>query len=122
MSVQEEKILVRSVNWLGDAVMTTPALIRLREARPRAQITVFSPKKLENLWKNQSYIDKVIAFSPSQTLWKSAKILRSEGFGTSIAFPNSTQSGLELWLARIPNRIGTGRRLLLSHSVAAHPD
>ena len=25
-----EKILVRSVNWLGDAVMTTPALQRLR--------------------------------------------------------------------------------------------
>ena len=26
-----ERILVRGVNWLGDAVMTTPALRRLRE-------------------------------------------------------------------------------------------
>jgi len=29
-----ENILVRGVNWLGDAVMTTPALLRLRRAGP----------------------------------------------------------------------------------------
>jgi len=28
------RILVRGVNWLGDAVMTTPALLRLRQALP----------------------------------------------------------------------------------------
>ena len=34
------RILVRGVNWLGDAVMTTPALMRLREANPVAHITL----------------------------------------------------------------------------------
>jgi len=33
-----ERILVRGVNWLGDAVMSTPALQRLREAEARAPI------------------------------------------------------------------------------------
>ena len=44
---QPQRILVRGVNWLGDAVMTTPALDRLREARPKAQITLLSDAKLE---------------------------------------------------------------------------
>jgi len=34
-----EKILVRGVNWLGDAVMSVPALQRLRETKPGARIT-----------------------------------------------------------------------------------
>ena len=33
-----DRILVRGVNWLGDAVMTTPALQRLRQALPGAHI------------------------------------------------------------------------------------
>ena len=31
MNPRPKKILIRGVNWLGDAVMTTPALLRLRE-------------------------------------------------------------------------------------------
>ncbi|MBW8864797.1 MAG: lipopolysaccharide heptosyltransferase II, partial [Verrucomicrobia bacterium] len=44
------RILVRGVNWLGDAVMTTPALLRLREHFPAAHITIFTPDKLKELW------------------------------------------------------------------------
>ncbi|HEY3853033.1 MAG TPA: lipopolysaccharide heptosyltransferase II [Verrucomicrobiae bacterium] len=117
MPAPDEKILVRSVNWLGDAIMTTPALIRLREAHPKAKITVFSPEKLADLWQNQNFIDRVIAFSPSQKVWKTSQSLRNRGFETAIAFPNSIRSALELWLARIPNRIGTGRGLLLNRSI-----
>ncbi|MEI7807604.1 MAG: hypothetical protein WCJ07_03860, partial [Verrucomicrobiota bacterium] len=43
-------ILVRGVNWLGDAVMTTPALLRLREIYPDARITLLCPEKLSELW------------------------------------------------------------------------
>jgi ADP-heptose:LPS heptosyltransferase len=32
------RILIRGTNWLGDAVMTTPALLRLREKFPDAHI------------------------------------------------------------------------------------
>jgi heptosyltransferase-2 len=51
MPAATESILVRSVNWLGDAVMSTPALIRLRQARPGARITLLSPEKLAGLWE-----------------------------------------------------------------------
>jgi len=36
------KILVRAVNWLGDAVMTTPALQAVRETFPDAEITILA--------------------------------------------------------------------------------
>src|SRR5436189_296369 len=44
--LEPRRILVRGVNWLGDAVMTTPALQRLRERFPRAHITLLTPVKL----------------------------------------------------------------------------
>ena len=40
------RIFIRGVNWLGDAVMTTPALMRLRQAYPAAQITLLTAEKL----------------------------------------------------------------------------
>ena len=46
-----DRILVRSVNWLGDAVMTTPALLRLREAYPRSHLALLTHEKLTDLWR-----------------------------------------------------------------------
>jgi heptosyltransferase-2 len=40
-----QRILVRGVNWLGDAVMTIPALLRLREACPDSEITLLTHAK-----------------------------------------------------------------------------
>jgi heptosyltransferase-2 len=111
-----EKILVRSVNWLGDALMTTPALMRLRQARPQARITLLSPEKLAGLWERQPFADEVLTFSGAETVWQIGRLLRGRGFGAGIAFPNSVRSALELWLAGIPNRIGAGRGLLLTQS------
>src|SRR6266567_3191755 len=42
----DARILVRGVNWLGDAVMTTPALQRLRERFPRAHIALLTHENL----------------------------------------------------------------------------
>jgi lipopolysaccharide heptosyltransferase II len=104
-----EKILVRGVNWLGDAIMTLPALQRLREARPRARITLLTPEKLAALWGGQPMIDNVMAFAPAETAWRMGRRLRAEHFDVAVAFPNSTRSALELWLAGVPRRIGAAR-------------
>ncbi len=106
-----ERILVRGVNWLGDAVMSTCALQRLREAHPSASITVLSPAKLAGLWENQPFIDNALAFSPGQSILEVARMLRQQEFSTAVAFPNSIRSAMELWLAGIPCRIGRARPL-----------
>jgi heptosyltransferase-2 len=119
-----ERILVRGVNWLGDAVMSAPALQRLREAKPRARITLLAPAKLAGLWAGQGCVDELLVFSTGENLWQTARRLRAENFSTGVAFPNSLRSALELWLAGIPRRAGYARpwrTFLLTEAVAPRP-
>src|SRR5436853_2440309 len=75
--VPPRRILVRGVNWLGDAVMTTPALLRLRQAKPEAHIALLTPEKLKDLWLRHPAIDEVITFTPGQSLWQVASRIQS---------------------------------------------
>jgi len=103
------RILVRSTNWLGDAVMTTPALLRLRGKFPGAQITLLAPEKLQPLWREHPAINEVISFAPDEGLFAMARQLRAQQFDLALVLPNSPRSALEVWLARIPRRIGYAR-------------
>jgi heptosyltransferase-2 len=102
-------ILVRGVNWLGDAVMTTPALQRLRERFPRAQITLLTHQKLKDLWGNHPSFDRLLIFAAEENPWSIARRLRPEHFDLALVLPNSPRSALETWLARIPQRVGYAR-------------
>jgi len=118
------KILVRGVNWLGDAVMTMPALQRLREAQPDAQISLLSHEKLAGLWENHPFIDRLLTFTSNESLWKISRRLREKNFDVGLLFPNSPRSALELWLARIPQRIGYARAwriFFLTRTIASRP-
>jgi heptosyltransferase II len=133
---QPRRILVRGVNWLGDAVMTTPALLRLREQFPSALIALLTPEKLRGLWLHHPAVDEIITFTPEESLWGVAKKiqivmwpeskketvaetarraasamspLHRGGFDLAVIFPNSPRSALETWLARIPKRVGYAR-------------
>ncbi len=77
-SLPPRRILVRGVNWLGDAVMTTPALLRLRERFPGAQIALLTPDKLAALWQNHPAIDDVLPFWPEEGVLSIANRLRWE--------------------------------------------
>src|ERR1041385_3470418 len=66
LQLNPKRLLVRGVNWLGDAVMTTPALQRLRERFPEAHIALLTHEKLKDLWLNHPAIDEVITFTSSE--------------------------------------------------------
>src|SRR5262245_40079780 len=100
-SKAQPRILVRGVNWLGDAVMTTPALQRLRERFQDAHIALLTPAKLAELWLGQPWVDSVFGFGPQENIWQIARRLRRERFETALVLPNSPRSALEVWLARI---------------------
>jgi heptosyltransferase-2 len=117
---ERENILVRGVNWLGDAVLSVPALQRLREAKPRARLALLAPEKLAGLWEGQPFMDELLLFSPGDNPWQTARRLRAKKFSAAVAFPNSLRSALELWLAGIPQRAGyagPGRQVFLTHPV-----
>lgn len=120
MKIAREKILIRGVNWLGDAVMTTPALMRLREAKPDAQITLLTHEKLAGLWRGHPSIDTVLTFAKDESAWQIGQKLRRGKFDVGLALPNSHRSALELWFAGIPQRIGYarfGRNLFLTKAI-----
>lgn len=100
------RIVVRGVNWLGDAVMTTPALRRLRERFPDAEIVLLTHEKLAGLWPGHPSVDRVLGFGIKEGVWSVARRLRAERAGLALLLPNSPRSGLEAWLARIPRRVG----------------
>ncbi len=121
---QPENILVRGVNWLGDAVMTTPALQRLREAKPRAQITLLTHAKLADLWRHHPALDNVIEFTNKEGLGGVVRKVRAGRFDTALIFPNSPRAALETFLARVPERIGISRgwrNLFLTRTIRPHP-
>ncbi|HUZ08143.1 MAG TPA: lipopolysaccharide heptosyltransferase II [Candidatus Paceibacterota bacterium] len=103
------KILVRSTNWLGDAVMSTPALMRLREKFPGAHIAILAAEKLRELWANHTAVNKTIFFAPGESVFSIGKRLRAEKFDIALVLPNSPRSALEVFLAGIPKRIGYAR-------------
>ncbi len=100
------RILVRGVNWLGDAVMTTPALMRLREKFPAAHITLLTHEKLSDLYLHHPALDETMAFSKGEGLFALGRRLRAGKFDLALVLPNSPRSAMEVWLAHIPRRVG----------------
>ncbi|HEU4679253.1 MAG TPA: lipopolysaccharide heptosyltransferase II [Terrimicrobiaceae bacterium] len=99
------RFLVRSPNWLGDAVMSQRAVRAFKHGRPDARLTVLAPAKLEAFWKLVPEVDEVVSFLPEDSLFSIAKKIRGR-FEAAILLPNSLRSAAEAWLAGIPRRVG----------------
>ncbi len=100
------RILIRSSNWLGDAVMSVPAVRAIKNGRPDAHVSIAVPEKLAALWKIVPEVDEVIAL-PSKSVVAAARLFRRwPPFDVAILFPNSLRSALEVFLAGIPRRVG----------------
>jgi len=89
--------------------MTTPALLRLREAHPRAEIALGTPAKLAELWRSHPAVDRVLTFQAGESPWAVAARLRKETFDVALILPNSPRSAIECLLAGIPIRVGYRR-------------
>lgn len=104
--LQPFRILVRSSNWLGDAVMSVPAVRAIKAGRPDAQVTVATPASLTALWDIIPEVDTRLELPRKNLLWSAALLRRAGPFDVAILLPNSLRSGLEAFLARIPRRVG----------------
>jgi lipopolysaccharide heptosyltransferase II len=122
-------LLVRSPNWLGDACMAAPAIRAIKAGRPDLHLTILSPAKLAPLWREIPEVDQVLEIPPKASPRSVARLIRKSGhFDAAILLPNSVRSALEVWLARIPRRVGRdihrGRRFLnqtMSTNRKVHP-
>lgn len=122
-----KNILVRATNWLGDAVMHTPALGALRETFPAARITVLATPLVAELFTPHDWVDDVLVYDKQGRhagfagKVRLASTLRALRFDLAVLFQNAFDAALITWLAGIPRRMGNtsdGRRLLLTHGFA----
>jgi heptosyltransferase II len=115
-------ILMRATNWLGDAVLSLPAIRALRQAVPAARVTAVARPWVADLYARETAIDRVIPYQPRN--WRErrefAALLRREGFDCAILLQNAFDAALIAWMAGIPRRIGyrrDGRGCLLTTAV-----
>jgi len=102
------RILIRSSNWLGDAVMSVEAVRRIKRGRQDAEVTILAKRNLVEFWQSIPEVDAVIPIEPKEGVLAVANKLKGK-FDVAILFPNSPRSGLEVWLAKIPRRVGYRR-------------
>lgn len=117
------RIWVRGTNWVGDSILTLPALEALRRARPGADITLAVRPWVSGLFENSSAVDHIQIYDQSHQHrgWRGRSRFIAEMarncFDIAILFPNSFESAYLAWRADIPERIGyatDGRSLLLT--------
>jgi ADP-heptose:LPS heptosyltransferase len=105
MNLRPFRILIRSSNWLGDAVMSSPAVRAIKLGRPDARVTILTRDKLADYWRSVPEVDEVISVPEDAGVLKVAWRIRKR-FDVAVLFPNSTRSALEVWLAGIRRRVG----------------
>jgi heptosyltransferase-2 len=123
---QVKRILVRGVNWVGDTVLTYPAVQQLKTLFPHSHLAILVSSPLVDLWKTSPYVDEIIPFQKKKgigSFWEDLNIsqsLNERNFDLAVIFPRSFRSAFQIYLARIPIRIGyqdEGRSFFLTHGI-----
>ena len=120
------RILVRATNWVGDAVMSIPALQSLRAQYPHAHISILARPWVAGLYGREPFCDELIPYDAPRG-WQGlsdklnvAAQVRARHFDCAILFQNAFEAAVLVRMAGIPVRIGyaaDGRGWLLSHSI-----
>jgi len=122
--------MVRATNWIGDAVMSLPAIEALHARFPNAEIVLVAKPWIGELYQNHPAVSRQIVYDPEgehrgmRGFRKLVRELRSESFHAAILLQNSFQAAWMAWCAGIPVRIGyarDGRSSLLNEAVEVPP-
>ena len=100
------RILIRSSNWLGDAVMSVPAVRAIKNGRPDVHVTIAAPDKIAPMWKLIPEVDAIILLSEGSILPVVRLFRQHVPFDVAVLFPNSLRVAIESWLSGIPRRVG----------------
>ena len=115
----ERHLLVISPGWIGDAIMSMPALQQFQAAYPATVMTILAKPNLLPLWGMYSPPHRQLAITGN---WQTTAAIMHGHFAGVFIFPNSVRSALLPWLAAVPERVGLSghwRRWLLTKVAAA---
>ncbi len=116
------KILLVNIKFLGDLVVSTPAIRSLRKTYPYAEIVLIVRKGFEEVFDNNPYINRIILFDPDLKGNNSfSKILsginfirqlRKEKFDVVISLHPADRVALWSWFSGAKTRIAPSRQSL----------
>jgi heptosyltransferase-2 len=129
MNNHPRNILIIGVNWIGDAVLTIPAIQAVRKAFPDARISLLVKPWVSDIFRANNDIDEIILYKDSYKgingKLRLAKMLKVRKFNTAVLLQNAFDAALITWLAGIPERIGYNtdfRRFLLTNAIPLTKD
>ena len=118
-----KRVVVRGTNWVGDSVMTVPALRALRRVLPDAHITLAIRPGARGIFYEADFIDDVLVYDRKGALSVIPQIRewRRRKFDLAVLFQNAFEAALIPFLAGVPVRLGyatESRHALLTHPLA----
>ena len=124
MPGKARRIIIRGTNWVGDAIMSIPAMKEIRRLYPGAHISLLVRPWVRDVYAAADFVDEVIEFDKQTRhegpagLWHLSRDLRKGRFDMAILLQNAFEAAFLAWLAGIPIRVGYARdfrSLLLTH-------
>jgi heptosyltransferase-2 len=125
-------ILIRATNWVGDAVMTLPALEAVRENFPSASITVLARPWVATVFESHPAVTHVLVYNKHENLKKNiseffhvAGAIREKRYDLAILFQNAFEAALLTYMGGVKQRLGfdsDGRGFLLTHAIKRSPE
>ena len=125
-----QKIMVRATNWVGDGVISLPALEALRNRFPNAEIVLVAKPWVSEMYWHHPAVNRQIVYDPDgehrgfRGFRKLIQIIRDEQFDAAILLQNAFQAAWMAWRAGIPVRLGyarDGRSMLLTDPIIVPP-
>jgi heptosyltransferase-2 len=122
-----ESVLIKLPNWIGDIVMSIPAVRYVRRVFPEARLKVIVKQQLADLVADDPDIDGMLTYGmrrgPARLIdeFRIIRRIRREYANLAVIFPYSVSSALWTFLAGIPLRLGSAvrwRGLVLTHAVS----
>ena len=103
------RVVVRGANWVGDAVMTVPALRELRRVLPHARVTLATRPWAEGIFAGADFVDDLLVVDDRRGrrgLLRQVSAWRGRRFDLAVLFPNAFAPALAAFAARVPLRLG----------------
>ena len=124
------RMVIRTPNWVGDAVMSTPFLRAVRKNFPHTHITLLAKPWVAPVYANNPHIDHIFIYNDAGChrgligKFRLAKDLRKYDFDLALLLQNAFEAAFLVWMAAIHIRLGYDtdfRKMLLTHPVHRYP-
>ncbi len=104
-----ERIVVRVPNWLGDCIMATPMLRRLRQLNPGSFIAVVGIEDHRAVFEGNPNIDRLMLYDSikgAANFLRACRDIRSGRFEIGYVLPNSLSSAALFLMGGVKQRVG----------------